>query len=672
MKKTSYLTLSVIAVITAIATAAPTASELLRNKTTSVIKSAQLTDANAFTKALLASEEWQHELWDSGPADQPEKVIQTLHDIWKSDPTLASRPVDRKMATACALEAPRRKWTTEQVLPRYNYFRDKWKYGLLNTMYENLSVFERRYLARGVQHGGLNSLASMEYHNQEVCLPAERYTGACWYARWILHNPFGDSIHGRHYYAPFTESWESYSEVIRKVGGVCGSLSNFGAAAAIANGIPAVTMGEPGHCAYAVMIKPKHWQPAYSLSWKRGTHTSFHGSSWGWHMLNTRAQQDIDASRKSGDLRRLAQHYQNQKNHPKALETIAKARTTYPLDWENWLLSANLLKETQAPTAAWQKFHQDIIKHLAPTSGEVAFHLLRSHVYPKVLPKDGKNLDSIKARKKILLTYQHAAKDWGLARWDYRHALNHQLKLLGKDTAAQDKFMADVFAIHAAKNLFTPDILAHQLGRVGKDEKRLHAFIGAIGRSLSKGKDGSFNKVIETLARSVLPDAAKRGDKATFQYIGKLTAKIYPASTIKPEPFPGILLSSGGTFAIQKPGNRWDAPARHWGVIEEHGGDFHTSNKPATATIQLGNYGRISGVVIVTRNGNFHRLVNAKLQSSIDGKEWTDLHTFKRHGRIHRVDLTKQNINAGYVRVIHNGQPSLHFHKFLVYGKKKN
>lgn len=669
MNYLSTLALALSLIVTA--HAAPQAKDLLHQRSASMIASAKLTgpEAEAFSKELLASEAWQHELCDSGPTDQPENVIQLLFELWKTDKTLGSRPIDRGMATACALEGPRRKWGITEMLPRYQFFQSKWKYGLLNNMYENLSVYERRYLARGVQHGGLNSIASMEYHNQEVCLPAEKYTGACWYARWILHNPFGDSIHGRHYYAPFHESWDNYAEVIRNVGGVCGSLSNFGAAASIANGIPAVTMGEPGHCAYAVMTKPEHWQPAYSLSWKRGTHTSFHGSSWGWHIYNAKGQKYPSDTQASGDLRRLAEYYLAKKNFTKAIETIRTARTRYPLDWLNWSQSVHILKTSNASPSHWHALHQDTLKHLAPVSGELAYHLLKSHVYPKVLPT-GK--DKLPQRKAILLSYQRSVPDWGLARWDYHGALQHQLKLLGDDPATRDSFMASAFAIHAGKNVFTPDILAAQLKSVGSDEKRLHAFISSIGRSLSKGKNGSFNSVINTLARSVLPDAAKRGDKATFQYIGKLTAKIHKASEIKPEKFPGILLSSGGTFGIQKPGNRWDNPSRHWGVIEEHGGDFHTATKPATATVQLGNYGHLSGVVIVTRNGQFARLVNAKLQSSIDGKEWVDLHTFKKHGRIHRIDLTEKKINAGYVRVIHKGQPSLHFHKFLVYGKKKN
>lgn len=653
-----------------LASGAISADDLLRQESTRLLEEAELDSKAPFAKAFLASKEWQHEFHDSGPVDAPADALSILSALHEKGPSLSSDPVKRGMATACALESPRRKWTVDDVFPRYQFFRDKWDQGLLNTMYEKLSVFERRYLARGVQHTRFNEIVSMQYHNDEVCLPSEKYTGACWYARWILHNPFGDSIHGPKYYAPFMKSWNNYAEIVRNVGGVCGSLSNFGAAAAIANGVPAVTMGEPGHCAYAVMTKPGHWQPAYSLSWKRGLHTSFHGGSWGWHVLTTTAQQNIEATRKSGDLRRLANHYAGKNNFSKALEALAAARKAHPSDWENWSHTADTLEKAKKGPSTWQQFHQDIIKNLAPLSGEVALQLLHKKVYPHVLPKN--NSDQT---HKILTSVHRALTGWGTGRWDFQRTLSDQLKLFGKDTSSQDRFMAELFSIHAEQNVFTADILGQQLERTKDDEKRFHSFIGAISKSLAKNNDSNddqYNKVITTLARSILPKAAASGDKATFQAIGKLTAGVFEKSEITPEKFPGILLSSGGTFGIQKPGNRWDNPSRHWGVIEEHGGDFHTSNTPATATIQLGNYGDLTGVVIVTRNGQFARLVNAVLQTSIDGKEWTDVHTFKKHGRIHRIDLRGKKISAGYVRVIHEGQPSLHFHKFHVFGDKKN
>lgn len=665
------LTPLLIALSSALTWAVPTARELLIQQTRNVIQEAQLDAKGQFAKTLLASEEWQHEFLDSGPVDNPLEALRILAGIWESDPALATDPIDRGMATACALESPRRKWTLSEVLPRYRFFTDKWDQGLLNAMYRDLSVFERRYLARGVQHTRFNTLASMQYHNDEVCLPSEKYTGACWYARWILHNPFGDSIHGPQYYAPFNQSWSNYAEIVRNIGGVCGSLSNFGAAAALANGIPAVTMGEPGHCAYAVMTKPGHWQPAYSLSWKRGTHTSFHGSSWGWHILVTTAQQDVTATRRSGDLRRLAKHYARRNNFPQALATLETARRAHPTDWENWILSVEILEQSKLGSASWQELHQDVIAHLAPLSGEIAFDLLHQKIYPKILSRMNNNQPST-----VLAAAHRAIDGWGTGRWDFQRTLKDQLKLFGKDTAAQDQFMAGLFALHAEDNVFTADILNLQLERTSDDPARFQAFIDSISKSLAKNTSSDdpdqYKNVITTLARSVLPKAAAAGDKATFQAIGKLTADVFEKNSVTPEKFPGILLSSGGTFAIQQPGNRWDDPSRHWGVIEEHGGDFHTNVTPATATIQLGNYGDLTGVVLVTRNGQFARLVNASLQTSIDGKEWTDVHTFQKQGRVHRIDLRGRKISAGYVRVIHKGQPSLHFQKFHVYGDKKN
>ena len=81
-----------------------------------------------------------------------------------------------------------------------------------------------------------------------------------------------------------------------------GALSNLGASAAMANGIPATTMGEPGHCAYAVKIDDTTWQPSYSLSWKRGMHTSFHEGSWPGLMITEACFRDPRRVQKAGDL----------------------------------------------------------------------------------------------------------------------------------------------------------------------------------------------------------------------------------------------------------------------------------------------------------------------------------------------------------------------------------
>lgn len=653
-----------------LAAAVPAPHELLRQRTFELLESAGIGVDSKFAQHLLESSEWQHELLDSGPVSDTNSTLATLHALWRHQPDLVQHRVDRSMATACALEAPRRNMQASEMLERYLFFRDRHRDGKLNAMYATLSTFERRFLARGVQHAGFNSAESMAYLNAEVVLPAPRYTGACWYAPYRRNTAFGDSIHGPLYYVPFGESWGSHAERVRHVGGVCGSLSNFGAAAALANGVPAVTMGEPGHCAYAVLTAPGKWQAAYSLSWRRGMHTSFDGATWGWHRLITEARRDTAKARSSGDLRRLAAYHLAHGAAGDARQTIRLARRKFPLDWPNWTSSAEILEQTDAAAKDWQHLYRDVIKHLAPLSGECAHHFLSSTLYPKVLPSGEGEYE---ARRRILLAYHMAVPDWGLGRWDFGRALREQIKLLGAPVEEEDSFLVRVFSQHAEANLFTTEILALQLKRTGEDGERFKRFIGMIARSLADGKgEGKTSAVIDTLAASVLPKAAAQGDRDTFQFIGRLTAGNYEAHPISPEPFSGTLLSSGGTFGIKKPGNRWDNPARHWGVIEKHGGDFHTSSKSATATIQLGNFGRLSGVVIVTRRGHLGRLNGAILQASTDGENWTDLHTFEKASQIHRIDLAGREVDAGYVRVIQDRQPSIHFHKFLVYGIRQN
>lgn len=659
-------------VLPSLLSAVPKPEQLLLDHSKAQIEKAELKSPKqqAFVRSFLGSKEWQHEFWDSGPVLKPAKSLQTLYQIWDHDRQLSGHRINRQMATALALEAPRRQMKPKVVRERYDFFRTRFASGRLNSAYNGLSVFERRYLANGIQHNRLNTIECLQYLNDEVSLPVEHYRDACWYPRYRSKNPFGDSIHGRFFYRPFEDSWGSGAEMVRNVGGVCGSLSNFGAAAAVANGIPAATMGEPGHCAFTIRVEPGKWTSAYSLSWKRTLHNAYYQRSWGWHILTTKAHDSREDAIASGNLRRLTLYHLDQQNSRAALDVIRAARTRYPLHWPNWKLSTDVLKQAQGGIKEWQRLHRDVLRHLAPVSNEVAFHLLDQHIYAKVLPKGD---EALALRKKILLSYHTAFSDWGLGRWGFSHALRRQLERYGGNDEKKDQFMVEVFAIHAKGNTFPPIILEEQLKIIGEDEPRRQRYIGNISRRIQRdGESKAYRDIIEGMAAKLLPHAAQQGDRATFQFIGKLASEFYPPLDIQAEPFPGILLSSGGTLRITKPGNRWDDPIRHWGVLEPHGGFFHTNHKPATATVQLGNFGRLSGVVIVLRNSHLRRIEGARLEVSTDGREWTAVHTFKAHQRIHRVNLRPKEIDAGYVRVIHPNNSALHFQKFHVYGIKQN
>lgn len=565
------------------------------------------------------------------------------------------------MATALALQGPVRDWEQDYVTARYFFYRDNWKNGFLNELYSTLPLFQRRFLANGVQHDHFNGLASMEYCLEEVSLPAQDYTGACWYSPYLLNNPFGDSIHGPLYYAPFEGGWSSPAEMVRKVGGVCGSLSNLGASAALANGVHAVTMGEPGHCAYAVLGGGGKWQPAYSLSWKRGLHTSFHGGTWSWHVMTNEAFLDPAQARQSGNLRRLSEHLLALGSFGKAAEIARTASNKHPFDYQNWLSRISCLEKTKASDSDWQTLHNDLLTHLAPHYQEVAWQLLHKSLYPRVLPK-GKEPRTARKRADVLLSYHKPLSGWGETRWDMPSAIAGQVLLVSDQAELQDAFVLEVFAHHAQEGTLVPIVLEGHLPGLEKDPARRSAFITKLGKTLGKDKgDEGYQENVKHLANILLPSAAASGDKSTFQYLGRLASECYSKSDVDIDAFPGVLLSSGGILTLAKPGNRWDRPYQHWGVLEEHGGFFHTNDAPAHATVLLGNLGRLSGVVITQPSGNRGRLNGAILQSSQDGKEWTDLHTFQDAKTTERIDLQRE---VGLTAIqIENRKNCSHYHR---------
>ena len=139
---------------------------------------------------------------------------------------------------------------------------------------------------------------------------------------------------------------------------------------------------------------------------------------------------------------------------------------------------------------------------------------------------------------------------------------------------------------------------------------------------------------------------------------------------LKVEAFPGELLSSGGALRIFKPGNRWDSPEQHWGVLEHHGGFFHTDNgKTPWFEVELPGYGDLSGIVLEARGGHPARVKGVRVLVSEDGSNWKQVGV-TTSGRVHqRIDLTDSTPRARFIRFERDGQ-CLHYHRILVFGRR--
>ncbi|AQT69038.1 hypothetical protein STSP2_02219 [Anaerohalosphaera lusitana] len=623
-----------------------------------------------FLDSLYSNELWLRDLLDSGPVRNPERVLSFLHRVWLDDKGFTADAVDRSMATACGLAlGSNTRLDPDWMWERYLYFRDSWDDGFLNECYGELATWERRYLARGPQYASYSTAEAMRYLRDRISLPRAQYVGACWQAPYRGHNCFGDSVQGPQYYRPFRGSFSCDPEMAIKVGGVCGALSNLGTAAAIANGIPATSMGEPGHCAYAVQVRPQTWQPAYSLSWKRGMHNWLYRPTWQSLLLTQEAFKKPQLVKKSNDLVRLAHWYEAQGNTRAAEGKLREAVNVHPVHYGAWVQWAEFGQRQDLPAMWWKRYGMEVMKTLAQEHEEPAWALLSKYAYSNVLPRLKDN-----QRALFFAQYMESFDDFGDGRWNIEGAWNWMLKHLSS-ARVKEMFKLRLTHISIPKASIGSAVLAWMKQQCGDNEKAWLDFQEWLVNDLAKQGEGkNVDAVIRQLGRTSLPAAAERGDLASYQTIGKLCSSLYePMPTDGIEPFTGELLTEGGAIRISGIGQRYDSPERHWGVLNMHGGSLHTnSTETPWIEVRLGNFGQLNGLVIQNRKGGFMWRANgARVLASTDGKSWEQIGKLEGSKLFYRIDLTDEKPRAGYIRIERDGH-CMHFARILAYGKRLN
>jgi len=622
-----------------------------------------------FLAALVANPDWMHELLDSGPFENGPRVLGFLSELWRTDPELVNRPVDRSMATACALELRSSDREEEWMRSRYEYFRANHAGGLLNTCYDDLQTWERRFLARGAQYTSWTSPEALEYLRERICWPRAEYVKACWQAPYRAFNCFGDTVQGWLYYHPFRGGFRCDPEMAIEVGGVCGALSNTGAAAAIASGIPAFTMGEPGHCAYAVQTAPGTWTPAYSLSWKRGLHASLHRSTWPSHLLAQACFERTREVRMAGDLTRLARWHVVEGELARADATYQKALARSPLNEGLWVEYLRFGVTNDRDPGWWRKTTRLLQKFLLPDHPEVAWTLLKDHAYGRIFADA-----STRDRTTLFNQFNSGVDGWGAGRWDIESAWKWMTDRVG-DERQQRQFIMNLLRDAVESPEVGPAYIAWAADRIEGDAMSERMFENILLSSTRRSGEGA-DQALREMARTMLPAAAESGDLETFQRIGKASARLFePRPSLAEsgiEPFPGVLLSSGGALRIWEPGNRWDSPEAHWGVLEERGGNFHTQvGDNPWFEIELPQFGELEGIILEGRRGQAHRGADARILVSSDGEQWEQVATLEGAHIWYRVDLSASRPRARFIRVERDGK-CMHFPRVLVYGRRSS
>lgn len=634
--------------------------------------------------AILADAGWMEQIAFSGEMQNFTRVVQMIDAIAEASPEVLHKGAARDIATAVALEYARNGARLTAAVERAGYFLKYWREGRLNASFDKLPMHQRR-VACGWKHDhSSGTVKAFEWALDNVHLPDWQYPASCWRCGYILDNVYGDSIHGPWYVAPWVGVYtDNHMIFTRNVGGVCGGLSHFGAASACANGVPALTAGEPGHCAYIVLVKGT-WTPAYSLSWERGLHWTPWSNNWTYSALHLTdelfSKKNAKKTRLSNAYRTLARMYHDNGNTGKALECYEQSAKAAPLNYPMWReYAAFLADKLPQDTKAWKELNNRLCKGVASSYPEQAAELLRQCVYGR-LPGSGMSADELVA---ACATFWKYAEKMGPDRWRIEDFTGNQLQMCKKDAAnAEDTAIAlytRVLAAAAPHDAYSGTMMAwgnkvaESLGETGRRK-----LMDAMVETLSKGKTMTSAQKAKLLGGLIL-SAERSRDASTFHAISRMIdpKEIHGTAAI-PEfrSFPGKLVSEGGMpFASST--SEWDSPHTHSGLLTKQGGRIHTAreNNPWIA-VKLPKHAYITGVVFVGTNewsliGRFRPL---KVQVSDTGRDddWHDVGAPipNTQNYVNTFDLQNERPKALYVRVQRPGGPEVfHANGMYVFGE---
>lgn len=637
---------------------------------------AQTSEGLIFLHHFLRDSEWMEHLLSSGPVVNLPLVIQHLAAIYRIDPNCASTNKDalvyKKLATAVALEFARSNiMDTQSVLDRYSFYQSSHKYERLNSVFDELDWWEMRLVAGCKPDNEWGSVASLTWLRDNVRLPAQDYVAGPWQVPYRLENYFGDSIHGSDYYRPFKNIYTNVALRSREVGAVCGGLSHYGTFAALANGVPAMTMGEPGHCAMTVRINKNEWQASNSVSYPRSAHFTFFGHEWSMLMLTQTIMSQSDLVMKVARQCRAAELATLDNNLDIARDVYMVALKIQPLNYGLWEEYLDWEKGQDALDArAWCNINETVCKIFAKDYSEVCLRLLNAKVYPMLFSKQetvAQKIKEVEKYHKVAHKLNVFENDKSRERipWKMGKALTTTYELMGEDPKKKELMMKMLIANQLADSDFSGDALAWCQKLIEDDPAQMEKFFDDITRVISLSNKKQKNALF-ALADACMGTAQKNMDVQGFQSVGNMMKRHFPKNAL-PEykKFSGDNLSRGGLVVFSSIPEINEDIWKNWGVLEKNGGAYKSGKKPKdpTATVLLPSMARVSGVVLIGTTipplpGQKEVLDGLIVECSEDGINWVPLGKVIQNKTVTRLDVQgspAKNNRCKYVRLTREG-----------------
>ena len=628
--------------------------------------------------------DWMTDMLYSGPTDRLGKGIKNLALIYARVNEEMGDPAIRRIATTTALEFGREGWSEKDMMARFNYYYSSYKEGKLNKIFDTLEYWETRIVTGNRSSSSWGSPQSLAWQRDNVRLPVEGYLGASGQLVYRLRNTAGDSVFSNDYLAPVLKAFNNITAFAhREIGGVCGACSHYGAYGALASGIPAMTMGEPGHCAYTVRVGDQ-WRKGYSIYWQHSMHKTFWGlHDWEFLILTQELYSDKQRTRVSDMLTAMAEYLASQRMTMSAFHCYDAATQAQPLNWAAWTSYAGYLKQKGSDNKArWKELSERVTDTLAVKYHNAAATLQARYIYPQLLPL----MPDLRERNKLFAGFFKKCDSYGVHTWDIQPLLNAQMAGCTTDKE-KINYMKEALSILMTKPDYAGSVLAWGLDIIFKsaDENNPEAgkmqdeFTKLVMNAMRRMRTGK--KDLDSTWASLgeaINTAATNGDCKTFQAIGKLALSkcrnYFPKHKFRFRPFTGKVVSANGIIntATTLDGNGVKQSCLHWGVLQKTGGSIPIKFEGKSGmTVKLEGTSNLNGLVAVfdvpiKNNERFY------LEASDDGRNWSGISANAEiTGSVMRFDMRKSQASGRFVRLLREGDKwnDGHIVGFYVYGK---
>lgn len=653
----------------------------------------------AFLKAFTGDAAWLDSflLNDECPWPQALDNLRFLHANGRE----IDVPLYRRVATAMAMSAGA--MNRYRLLERYHDIVRVHREGLMHVSFDALDVREMRWavLLTG-------TAADFQWMVDMIQNRTAEYVGACWVIPYIDPNVYGYSVQGWGYADPWTHHYGTGTgdrpfRVQRQVGGVCGTLSGFGAAASKAHGVMATTVGQPGHCAYVVRI---------GLEWPTGNDVSgpetngasvFEGTGFpSMHRLYEPMHADRAAYQKAGRLAWAAHVLLDRLSAPgwraEWFGAYGQALAAQPINYPLWLECIKALESApDVPSDTWRKLMPGIAAAFKPYH-EAGWALLNRCMAVALPPLTAPERVALLLKCHESLKQANAPLFMG---YNLGATLNAQADAIGDPALALD-FMRKLLSIHFSENPAQNRVFGMVMNwgreRFGANPATAAAYAKAVGSFFAALGDAADANEMRNAITAGIRKSSEAGDAAAYQLWTSMAARLLPPAApgdvhLNPEqakaapeirPFPGELLGKTGMLQTSS-ASQFDRPLSYGAVLDGSAPGWFDTNaeeKP-WAQVTLAGDAALSGLVLVNRyeytpeQDEFRWVAPLKVLVSNDGTTWTEVASVERPEAVMRVDLAGKAERVRYLRIERQAREGktkppgrLHLRNFLVYGKR--